>query len=129
MFGTGKRCTKGYHRKGTKPVNGENNDTRRDVRDTRRENGDTRREDGDTRRMESNTRREMNRTNDRYDEVSQNLCKDELKSFFGEILRGEMYKIERKIINLEEQMRDRQNPPRTNQETEVLNKIRSILTL
>ena len=29
-------------------VNGENNDTRRDVRDIRRENGDTRREDGIT---------------------------------------------------------------------------------
>ena len=50
--------------------------------------------------------------------------------FFGEILRGEMTKIEQKIVNLEEQVKVKNSSLRVTQkeqETDVLNKIRSIL--
>ena len=52
-------------------------------------------------------------------------------SFFGDLLKGEMLKIEEKIVNLEEKIRENNRPPKETQKEQealVLDKIRKLLT-
>ena len=63
---------------------------------------------------------------------TQELTRDDLKSFFWDLLKEEMGRIEEKIVNLEEKIREShkaQRETQRDQENQVLDKIRMIMTL
>ena len=97
MFRTRKRCNKGYHRKGTKPSDSEGGSKVHSDRYS-----------GDNSDNGRNQNRDRTRPN-------QELTKEDIKSFFGELLRGEMVKLEEKIVNLEEKVKESNKPQKENQ--------------